>query len=163
MELPRFGTSNLLAQTSAETVDEWIRTDLNPKADRAKQAAKKMLEEAVREKGKEEIAGNSYFDPDLEQRRLHAVYRKIERLLQTPDDCEVARARMNEHSRDWVKAGIVEPRYVNTKVNCSDMLTKAVSREDATVKGGMLSGVQDLPDIPTAEDALQDGLKATDS
>jgi hypothetical protein len=42
------------------------------------------------------------------------------------------------------------------------MLTKAVSREDATVKGGMLSGVLDLPDIPTAEDALQDSLKATD-
>ena len=39
------------------------------------------------------------------------------------------------------------------------MLTKAVSREDASVKGGMLSGAVDLPDIPTAEDALQDGLR----
>lgn len=64
-------------------------------------------------------------------------------------------------TRDWVKARIVEPRYISTKVNCSDMLTKAVSREDATVKGQMLSGIVDLPEIPTAEDALQDGLRAT--
>ena len=36
------------------------------------------------EKGKEESVGNSYFDPDLEQRRLHAVYRKIIWVLSQP-------------------------------------------------------------------------------
>lgn len=90
---------DLLAQTGAETVDDWIRTELQPKVDKATQGVKKMLEEVAKEKGKEATASNSYFDPDLEQRRLHGVYRKIERLLQTLADCETARTHMNEHSR----------------------------------------------------------------
>ena len=57
--------------------------------------------------------------------------------------------------RDWIRTGVLESRYVNTRVNCSDLMTKAVSVETATELGGMLSGTNSLPPIPEREDSLQ--------
>ena len=63
--------------------------------------------------------------------------------------------------RDWIRTGVLESRYVNTRVNCSDIMTKAVSVETATDLGGiqnlggMLSGTNSLPPIPEREDSLQ--------
>ena len=57
--------------------------------------------------------------------------------------------------RDWIRTGVLESRYVNTRVNCSDLMTKAVSVETATELGGMLSGTNSLPPIPEREDSLK--------
>ena len=49
----------------------------------------------------------------------------------------------------------VDARYINTKLNCSDMLTKAVSVETATTLGPMLSGEVPLPAMPEPEDTIK--------
>ena len=58
--------------------------------------------------------------------------------------------------RDWVRRGQIETRYVNTKQNCADMMTKAVSVEvaGATGVGHMLSGLTAFPEIPPPDDSL---------
>ena len=58
--------------------------------------------------------------------------------------------------RDWVRRGHIETRYINTKENCSDMMTKAVSVEVAGADGvgHMLSGLKPFPDLPEPEDSL---------
>ena len=74
-----------------------------------RQAAEKMIEEVRKEQGTEDRLGkSSYFDPEMEQRRLHSVYRKIEQLLQTLSDCETARTLMNEHSRSGAHRKILK-------------------------------------------------------
>ena len=57
--------------------------------------------------------------------------------------------------RDWIRKGELDSRYVNTKENCADMMTKAVSTETAASLGGMLSGTTDLPETPEPEDAIR--------
>ena len=58
--------------------------------------------------------------------------------------------------RDWVRRGKIETRYINTKDNCADMMTKAVSVEVAgdSGVGHMLSGLKPFPDIPEPDDSL---------
>ena len=58
--------------------------------------------------------------------------------------------------RDWVRRGKIETRYINTKENCADMMTKAVSVEVAGNDGvgDMLSGRKSFPDIPEPDDSL---------
>ena len=57
--------------------------------------------------------------------------------------------------RDWIRTGVRESRYVNTRVNCSDIMTKPVSVETSTELGGMLAGQVDLPPIPERADAVR--------
>ena len=46
-------------------------------------------------------------------------------------------------------------RYIGTKLNCADMLTKAVSVETAETLGPMLSGEVPLPPMPEPEDVIK--------
>ena len=57
--------------------------------------------------------------------------------------------------RDWIRRGELDSRYINTKLNCADMLTKAVSVETAETLGPMLSGEVPLPAMPEPEDAIK--------
>ena len=57
--------------------------------------------------------------------------------------------------RDWIRRGDLDARYINTKQNCADMLTKAVSVETAQTLGPMLSGEVPLPAMPEPEDAIK--------
>ena len=62
--------------------------------------------------------------------------------------------RMYFKVREGVKAGAVEPRYINTKLNPSDLLTKDVSREVIEALAGMFSGQLPWPETPESETAL---------
>jgi len=55
-----------------------------------------------------------------------------------------------------IRQGQIETRYVNTKQNCADMMTKAVSVEvaGATGVGHMLAGLAAFPEIPPPDDSL---------
>ena len=57
--------------------------------------------------------------------------------------------------RDWIRTGVLESRYINTRVNCSDLMTKAVSVETSEELGGMLAGKIELPPVPERADAVQ--------
>ena len=58
-----------------------------------------------------------------------------------------------------IRGGEVEARYINTKLNISDPLTKPVSREVVDMLAPMMSGRQEEPEIPAAENQL---VKVTD-
>ena len=62
--------------------------------------------------------------------------------------------RMYFKVREGVKAGYIEPRYINTKLNPADLLTKDVSREVIEALAGMFSGQIPWPDTPESETAL---------
>ena len=51
--------------------------------------------------------------------------------------------------------GDIEPRYINTKLNVADVLTKAASREVCDRMQKILSGEEPWPDIPSSETALR--------
>lgn len=63
--------------------------------------------------------------------------------------------RMYFKVREGVENGDVDPRYINTKLNVSDMLTKGVNREIVRVMQAIFAGDAPWPDIPDAETALQ--------
>ena len=56
--------------------------------------------------------------------------------------------------REGVEVGHIEPRYINTKLNPSDLFTKDVSREVIEALARMFSGAIPWPDMPTSETAL---------
>ena len=60
--------------------------------------------------------------------------------------------------RTWYDSGHmhdVETRYINTKLNPSNLFTKDVPREVVEVLGPMLTGAAAWPDTPEGEDALK--------
>ena len=63
--------------------------------------------------------------------------------------------RMYFKVREGVENGDVDPRYINTKLNVSDVLTKGVNREIVRVMQAIFAGDAPWPDIPDAETALQ--------
>ena len=63
--------------------------------------------------------------------------------------------RMYFKVREGIEAGDVETRYINTKLNCSDPFTKAVSKEVVEICGAMIAGLAELPEIPECEDKLK--------
>ena len=62
--------------------------------------------------------------------------------------------RMYFKVREGVQAGHIEPRYINTKLNPSDLFTKDVPREIIDALAGMFSGDIPWPEMPTSETAL---------
>ena len=58
--------------------------------------------------------------------------------------------------REFVLAGDLETRYINTKLNVSDVFTKDVSREVIETLGPMLTGRAAWPPTPAAEDAMKE-------
>ena len=62
--------------------------------------------------------------------------------------------RMYFKVREGVMGGHIEPRYINTKLNPSDLFTKDVSREVIEVLAPMFSGAAAWPDMPDSETAL---------
>jgi hypothetical protein len=63
--------------------------------------------------------------------------------------------RMYFKVREGVQAGDVEARYINTKLNVSDILTKGAPREVIALLHGMICGKVPWPDTPDAEGALR--------
>ena len=63
--------------------------------------------------------------------------------------------RMYFKVREGVANGDIEPRYINTKLNVADVLTKAASREVVTLMQKILSGEEPWPEIPDSETALR--------
>ena len=57
--------------------------------------------------------------------------------------------------REGVGNGDVEPRYINTKLNVADVLTKAAARDVFDRMQKILSGEEPWPDIPSSETALR--------
>ena len=51
-----------------------------------------------------------------------------------------------------------ETRYINTKLNVSDVFTKDVSREVIEALGPMLTGRKPWPETPAADDAMKEHL-----
>ena len=51
-----------------------------------------------------------------------------------------------------INEGEVEARYINTLLNISDPLTKAVSREVVSELAPVIAGIGDEPDMPDPED-----------
>ena len=54
-----------------------------------------------------------------------------------------------------VENGDIEPRYITTKLNVADILTKGVNREIVWLMQSILSGATAWPEIPESETALQ--------
>ena len=63
--------------------------------------------------------------------------------------------RMYYKVREGVENGDIDPRYINTKLNVSDVLTKGVSREIVQGMQAIIAGDVPWPEIPDAETALQ--------
>ena len=63
--------------------------------------------------------------------------------------------RMYFKVREGVENGDIEPRYIATKLNVADILTKGVNREIVQLMQSILSGATAWPDIPDSETALQ--------
>ena len=63
--------------------------------------------------------------------------------------------RMYFKVREGVTNGDIEPRYINTKLNVADVLTKAASREVVALMQRILSGEEPWPEIPDSETALR--------
>ena len=63
--------------------------------------------------------------------------------------------RMYFKVREGINEGEVEARYINTLLNISDPLTKAVSREVVSELAPVIAGIGDEPDMPDPEDQLQ--------
>ena len=57
--------------------------------------------------------------------------------------------------REGINEGEVEARYINTLLNISDPLTKAVSREVVSELAPVIAGIGDEPNMPDPEDQLQ--------
>ena len=57
--------------------------------------------------------------------------------------------------REGVEAGDVEARYINTKLNTSDVMTKGTSREVTSTQQAVLCGREPWPETPDAEGALR--------
>ena len=51
--------------------------------------------------------------------------------------------------------GDIEPRYINTKLNMADVLTKATQRDVVDRAQKTMSGQEPWPEIPDAETALR--------
>ena len=60
--------------------------------------------------------------------------------------------------RDFILHGDLEARYINTKLNVSDVFTKDVSREVIDTLGLMLTGRVPWPPTPSAEDAMKEHI-----
>ena len=60
--------------------------------------------------------------------------------------------------REFILAGDLETRYINTKLNVSDVFTKDVSREVIEALGPMLTGRKPWPETPAADDAMKEHL-----
>ena len=54
--------------------------------------------------------------------------------------------------------GDLETRYINTKLNVSDVFTKDVSHEVIEALGPMLTGRKPWPETPAADDAMKEHL-----
>ena len=63
--------------------------------------------------------------------------------------------RMYFKVREGVANGDIEPRYINTKLNVADVMTKAASREVVALMQKILSGEEPWPEIPDSETALR--------
>ena len=63
--------------------------------------------------------------------------------------------RMYFRVREGVEAGDVEARYINTKLNVSDVMTKGASREVTSTQQAVICGRMPWPDTPDAEGALR--------
>ena len=57
--------------------------------------------------------------------------------------------------REGYENGDIDPRYINTKLNVSDVLTKDASREVVAKMHRIMSGQEPWPEIPDSETALQ--------
>eukprot|EP01048_Picozoa_sp_COSAG05_P024117 COSAG05_NODE_5524_length_1152_cov_18.889839_3_plen_60_part_01 len=55
--------------------------------------------------------------------------------------------------REGYENGDIDPRYINTKLNVSDVLTKDASREVVAKMHRILSGQEPWPEIPDSETA----------
>ncbi len=66
--------------------------------------------------------------------------------------------RMYFKVREGVEVGDIEPRYINTKLNVSDVLTKAASREVCVFCQQVMSGQIPWPEIPDSEMALKNQI-----
>ena len=60
--------------------------------------------------------------------------------------------------REFILQGHLEARYINTKLNVSDVFTKDVSREVIETLGPMLTGRAPWPPTPSAEDAMREQI-----
>ena len=60
--------------------------------------------------------------------------------------------------REFIMQGHLEARYINTKLNVSDVFTKDVSREVIETLGPMLTGRAPWPPTPSAEDAMREQI-----
>ena len=63
--------------------------------------------------------------------------------------------RMYFKVREGVENGDVEARYINTKLNVADVLTKGAAREVIVKLQAMICGKTSWPDTPDAEGALK--------
>jgi hypothetical protein len=57
---------------------------------------------------------------------------------------------------EFIENGHLETRYINTKLNPSDMFTKDVSKEVVDKLAPMMTGLSPWPDTPSAEDSLKE-------
>ena len=58
-------------------------------------------------------------------------------------------------TKEGIEKGEIETLWVSGKLNCSDVMTKAVSREVTETLGAMLAGRKDFPDMPEPEDTCE--------
>eukprot|EP01043_Picozoa_sp_COSAG02_P092708 COSAG02_NODE_29297_length_572_cov_0.765328_1_plen_116_part_01 len=63
--------------------------------------------------------------------------------------------RMYFKVREGYTNGDIDPRYINTKLNVADVLTKGASREIVVKMQRIMSGQEEWPEIPDSETALQ--------
>jgi hypothetical protein len=62
--------------------------------------------------------------------------------------------------REGFEKGDIDPRYINTKLNVSDVFTKDANREVVTLMQKIISGQVPWPEIPDAETALKNQVAA---
>ena len=66
--------------------------------------------------------------------------------------------RMYFKVREGVEKGDIDPRYINTKLNVSDVMTKGTVREIVSRMLPIIAGEVPWPDIPESETALQNHI-----
>jgi len=64
--------------------------------------------------------------------------------------------RMYHKVKEGIEAGDIETRYIDTKLNVSDVFTKDVSKEVVRTLGPMLCGQTPWPEMPDSDEKLQD-------
>ena len=64
--------------------------------------------------------------------------------------------RMYHEVKEGIEASDIETRYIDTKLNVSDVFTKDVSKEVVRTLGPMLCGQTPWPEMPDSEEKLQD-------